>query len=75
MFKIGGFEDELYHSMEKQLVSQQVEDRHGFNKLAKAADYLNSAAEIFENAGMTKEATEVLKVLETLSADLMTDKV
>jgi len=48
MFKIGSFEDEICSSMEKQLVSNQLEHIHGFNKLAKAAEYLNSAAAIFE---------------------------
>jgi hypothetical protein len=69
MFKTGGFGDEIYRSMEKQLVSNQLEDKYGFNKLAKAADYLNSAAEIFEQAGMHKEAIEITKVLHSLAAD------
>jgi len=69
MFKTGGFGDEIYRSMEKQLVSNQLEDKHGFNKLSKAADYLNSAAEIFEQAGMHKEAAEITGVLHSLAAD------
>lgn len=67
MFKIGSFESELFHSMEKSLVTSQVEHKHGFDKLAKAADYLNAAAALFEKAGMNEEADEVIKVLQQLT--------
>ena len=43
MYKTASFEDELYESMEKQLVANQVEDTHGMKKLAKAVDYLNAS--------------------------------
>ena len=66
MFKNSSFEEEIYRSMEKQLVAKQVEDTHGFNKLAKAADYLNAAAQVFENAGMHKQAAEITEVLQDL---------
>jgi len=69
MYKPGSFEDEIYRSMEKTLVSHQVENKHGFNKLAKAADLLNTAADIFERAGMSKESAEVTKVLQSLAVD------
>ena len=64
MFKIGSFEDEIFRSMEKELVSSQVEQTYGFDKLDKAADYLSSAADIFEQAGLHKEADEILEVLQ-----------
>lgn len=70
MFKTGSFENEIFHSMEKQLVSSQIEQKHGFNKLAKAADYLNAAAELFEKAGMVEEADEVTEVLQQLTNKL-----
>jgi hypothetical protein len=70
MFKKSSFEDEIYHSMEKQLVAKQVEDKHGFSKLAQAADYLNAAAEIFDQAGMTEQADEVTEVLQGLAQQL-----
>ena len=70
MFKNASFEDEIYRSMEKKLVSAQVENKHGFNKLAKAADYLNTAAEMFDNAGMHEQAAEVTEVLQELAAQL-----
>jgi hypothetical protein len=74
VFKNSSFEDEIYKSMEKQLVSNQVEETHGFNKLAKAADYLNSAAEIFEQVGMRKEASEITEVLHSLAADQLASR-
>lgn len=67
MFKTASFEDEIYKSMEKNLVSNQVEDKHGFNKLAKAADCLSAAAEIFDQAGMQAEADEITEVLQGLA--------
>jgi hypothetical protein len=70
LFASNHFEDEIYRSMEKTLVSNQVENKHGFNKLAKAVDFLNEAAAIFEQAGMYKEAAEVTKVLQSLAKDL-----
>ncbi|CAB4197103.1 hypothetical protein UFOVP1290_623 [uncultured Caudovirales phage] len=66
MYKIGSFEQELYESMEKKLVSNQTEAKYGFDRLSKAADFLNSAAELFENAGMHKEAKEVISVIQSL---------
>lgn len=70
MFKISSLEEELRNSMEKQLVANQVESNHGFNKLAKAADYLNSAAKTFEKAGMHSEAKEVIDILKNLIKEL-----
>lgn len=70
MFKYGSVEDELYHSMEKTLIANQVEDTHGFSKLAKAADYLNAAAQMFDNAGMYQQAAEITEVLQELAAEL-----
>ena len=67
MFKQASFEDEIYRSMEKSLVRSQTENSHGFKKLAKAVDLLNTAAGIFEQAGMYKEAEEVTKVLQSMA--------
>jgi hypothetical protein len=66
MFKTS-FEDEIYRSMEKNLVVNQVENSYGFNRLAQAAECLNAAAEIFDQAGMHDTATEVMEVLQDLS--------
>ena len=69
MFKQGSFEDEIYRSMESSLVKNQTENRHGFNKLAKAADLLNTAADIFDEAGMYEESKEVTKVLQSMAVE------
>lgn len=63
LFNTASFEEELYRSMEKQLVANQKEEQTGFKRLAQAAEYLNNAAEIFEQAGMTEEAAEIAEVL------------
>lgn len=70
MFKVGSFEDELSSSMEKILVATHVEKEHGLSKLAQAADYLNVAASIFEQAGMEEEATAITEVLLGLADKL-----
>lgn len=67
MFKSSSFEEEIRQSMEKTLVSNEVEKNHGFKRLAQAADYLNAAAEIFEQAGMTKQAEDIVEVLQGLA--------
>lgn len=74
MYKIGSFEDEIYRSMEKSLVTSQTENKYGFNKLAKAADLLNAAATLFEQAGMREEADEVTNVLQELANQLASGK-
>lgn len=70
MFKIGSFEEEIYKSMEKNLVSNQTENKYNFGKLSKAADLLNAAAVLFDKAGMRSEAAEVTKVLTSLAQQL-----
>ena len=70
MFKLGSFEDELYRSMETNLTKNQAENNHGFNRLAKAADLLNVAAAIFDQAGMSDEAADVTQILEDLAKGL-----
>jgi len=70
MFKIGSFEDEIYRSMETKLVSNQLEDKFSFDKIAKAADYLNAAASLFDKAGMYSEAAEITEVLQSLAKQL-----
>lgn len=70
MFKQFSFANEISHFMEKTLVSNQVENTHGLNKLAKAVDYLNDAAAIFERAGMLEETALITEVLQGLAKDL-----
>lgn len=70
MFKQASFSDELYRSMEKQLVSNQSENQNGLKKLAQATDLLNKAAEIFEQAGMTETADDITDLLQNLAGAL-----
>lgn len=70
MFKIASFENEIYESMEKQLVANQTEDRLGVQKLARAAEYLISAAQVFEQAGMAEEAKMIVEVLQELAQEI-----
>lgn len=69
MFKQAGFEDEIYRSMETGLVKNQTENTHGLSKLAKAVDYLNDVAAIFERAGMAAEAAQIVEILQALAED------
>ena len=66
MFKLGSFEEELYKSMEKQLVSNQAETKYGFNKLAKVFELLKTASDIFDDANMLDESKQVDSVLNNL---------
>jgi hypothetical protein len=70
LFDMSGFEDEIYRSMEKTLVNNQVENTHGLQKLAKAVDLLNTAAEIFDQAGMLDESRHITEILQSLTEDV-----
>lgn len=67
MFKLGSFEEELASSMEKGLVSNQLENKFSFDKIAKVADYLSAAAELLDDTGHSTEADMVTKVLARLA--------
>lgn len=70
MFKQSSYEDEIFRSMEKTLIKNQTEhNTHGLNRVAKAVDYLNDAAAIFERAGMTEEAEMITGILAGLVKD------
>jgi hypothetical protein len=70
MFKQASFEDEIYRSMEKQLVSNQLDTSHGFKRLAQAAELLNKAASIFEHAGMSEAVEGITQTLQSLTDSL-----
>lgn len=60
MIKKSVFEDEIVANMQQELrplVKQASLD------LVKAADYLNSAAEIFEEAGLTAQSDQIINIL------------
>ena len=66
MFKSSGFENEILQSMEKSLVANQFEQSYKFNKIAKAIDLLNNAAQIFDQAGFVSEAIDIENILKDL---------
>src|SRR6185436_16032743 len=45
-------------------------NKYSFDKISRAADYLNSAASIFDQAGMKKEAAEITEVLSDLAKQI-----
>jgi hypothetical protein len=70
LFNVSNFEDELYRSMENTLIKNQAENTHGFNKLARAIELLNTAASIFDQAGMLQEAVDITSILNALAKDI-----
>lgn len=65
MIKKSIFEEELIDGMHRQLIKQAVQQES--DNLEKAADYLNSAAEIFEDVGMNKSADQILIILAKIA--------
>jgi hypothetical protein len=66
MIKKSVFEDEIIAGMHKELVKNATaQDR---DNLEKAVDYLNSAIDIFEDAGMKTRADKVLNILRKIAA-------
>jgi hypothetical protein len=65
MIKKSVFEDELIAGMHKELIKQATQQET--DNLGQAVDYLNSAIDIFEDAGMSTQASKVLKIIEKLA--------
>jgi hypothetical protein len=61
MIKKSVFEDDLIAGMQRELRSH--DQKEGFKNLDKAVDYLNSAVQILEEAGMNAKADKVLRIL------------
>lgn len=72
MFEKKSAADELANFMQRKLIANAVDESFSIDKLEKAVDYLNSAADLFEDAGMHAEAEAVTKVIEKL-ANVPTD--
>lgn len=68
MIKKSVFEDELIHGMQREL--QAHDKKQGMQNLVKAAEYLNAAVEIFEQAGMTAKADQVLRILGKIASPI-----
>jgi len=67
MIKKSVFEDELIYGMQREL--QGFDKTAAMNNLPKAAEYLHSALEIFEEAGLTSQADQLLSVLQKIGQD------
>ena len=69
MFIKKSFADEIAAAMERNLIDSNINKlAHTENQILKAADYLNAAAEIFDETGLTKQAEVITLLLETLAA-------
>lgn len=67
MFKRESAEKEIYEAMQKELRANQLENRFSLNKIAKAADYIGTAAELLDDTGFKVEADLLTKVLKRLA--------
>lgn len=70
MFSKQSSEDEIATAMSTELkLNSSQKSRVSFDKLAKAIDYLSTAAEMFDDVGLSSEAEEVTKLLEKIASD------
>jgi hypothetical protein len=67
MIKKSVHEDELIAGMQHEL--RAYDEKQGVNSLVKAAEYLHSAMEILEEAGLTARADQVLKILSKIAGE------
>ena len=67
MIKKSVFEEELIAGMQREL--QAHDKKQGMENLVKAADYLHSAMDILEEAGLTAHADQILKILAKIAGD------
>lgn len=68
LFRVETFEEEIAKSMQSRLVSNRAKKQYSFDKIAKAADFINTAAEILDDTGFAAEAEILVQVLEKLAA-------
>lgn len=67
MIKKAVFENELVHGMQREL--QSFDKKQAMDNLPKAANYLQAALEIFEEAGLTVQSDKVLAILAKIAED------
>jgi hypothetical protein len=68
MFKKQDISNEIANSMESALVSNEIEKRaENLSKYAKAMDYLNVVAELFDDLGLRKEAEATTLLMEVVA--------
>jgi hypothetical protein len=66
MIKKSVFENDLIVGMQRELRAH--DEKQGMENLVKAAEYLHATVEIFEEAGLTAKADQVLKILAKIAA-------
>ena len=66
MFKDNDVEQEIYKSMEANMVNNQLENKYAFNKIAKSIDYLHLATKLFDKAGMHQEADQLTNIVKEI---------
>jgi hypothetical protein len=67
MIKKSVFEDELIAGMQRELKTHA--EKQGMENLVKAADYLHSAMDILDEAGLTAHSDRILKLLAKIARD------
>lgn len=67
LFSAASVEKELASSMKKELISNTFEKRLSIEKIDKAADFINTAAELLEDVGFKVEANLLVNVLVRLA--------
>lgn len=67
MIKKSVHEADLIAGMQRELAAQ--DKTQGISNLAQAAEYLNAAIEIFEEAGMAAKADQVLAIMYKIAED------
>ena len=70
MYKRADSSDEIFQSMQASLAANQTEAQYGFRKISRALELLATAADIFDQHGMSQEAGEVSAILESLSNEV-----
>lgn len=73
MFKTGSFEEDIVAAMHKTLISSQLDNKLSLEKLSKAAEFINTAAELLDDTGFTVEADMLTTVLKRLANEQVAD--
>lgn len=67
MFTKTSAANEVALAMELSLISKAEEETFGLSKIAQAVDHLNSAADIFDDVGLSSEAEYLTNLIEVLA--------
>ena len=65
--KESSFSNEIMRGMQSNLIARKVENQYSFEKVAKAIDLLNTAADIFDDAGLKAESEGITQLLEKIA--------